>query len=72
MSINRRVKRQQERDRAKMITKIHRETMERFKGMSEEQIRRELEEFQKQRTSGVRIIQPLKVDNLYENNNQSN
>jgi len=72
MSINRRVKRQQERDRAKMIAKIHRETMERFKGMSEEQIKRELEEFQKQRTSTVNLIQPLKVDNLYENNNQSN
>jgi hypothetical protein len=47
-SIQRRVKRQQERDRAKIIAKIHRETMERFKTMSEEDIKKELEEFQKQ------------------------
>lgn len=47
-SIQRRVKRQQERDRAKIIAKIHRETMERFKTMSEEEIKKELEEFQKQ------------------------
>jgi hypothetical protein len=47
-SIQRRIKRQQERDRAKIIAKIHRETMERFKTMSEEDIKKELEEFQKQ------------------------
>jgi hypothetical protein len=47
-SIQRRVKRQQERDRAKIIAKIHKETMERFKTMSEEDIKKELEEFQKQ------------------------
>jgi hypothetical protein len=56
MSINRRIKRQQERDRAKIIARIHRETMERFKTMSEEDIKKELEQFQKQ----------------YGNNNQSN
>lgn len=42
MGIARRVKRQQERDRNKMIAKIHRETMERFKHMTEEEIKNEI------------------------------
>lgn len=41
----RRIKRQQERDMAKMIQKIHRETMQKFKGMSNEQIMAELEKY---------------------------
>jgi epoxyqueuosine reductase QueG len=44
----RRFKRQQERERTKMITKIHRETLARFKNMSEEEIKREIEMFQQQ------------------------
>lgn len=46
MGIERRFRRQQERERVKMIAKIHRETMERFKHMTEEEIKQELEKFQ--------------------------
>ena len=56
MGIERRIRRQQERDRKKIIEKIHRETMERFKNMTEEEIKAEIEQFQKQ----------------YGDNNQSN
>ena len=46
MGIERRARRQQERDRKKMIEKIHRETMERFKHMTEDEIKAEITAFQ--------------------------
>jgi hypothetical protein len=44
-SLQRKFKRKEERDRAKMIKKIHNETIKRFKGMSDEEIQNELRKY---------------------------
>lgn len=44
-SFERRNRRQQERDRIKMINKIHHETQKKFKGMTDEQIMIELQKY---------------------------
>ena len=44
-SPGRRQRRMDERYKNKMIKKIHQETIERFKGMTDEQIQQEMEQF---------------------------
>lgn len=59
-SLQRRFKRQQERERKKMIEKIHRETMARFKNMTEEEIKQEIEMFQQSMNNQMEPVQTFK------------
>jgi len=59
-SLSRRFKRQQERDRKKIIEKIHRETMDRFKNMTEEEIKQEIEMFQQSINNQIEPVQTIK------------
>ena len=61
MGIERRIRRQQERDRKKIIEKIHRETMERFKNMTEEEIKAEITAFLIEENEGLTDIFYQKV-----------
>ncbi len=44
-SLSRRIKRQEERYKNKLIKKIHQETLNKFKGMTDEQIMLELQKY---------------------------
>jgi hypothetical protein len=56
----RRQRRMDERYKNKMIKKIHQETMQRFKGMTDEQIQQEMEQF---RINYEKMIQEQQVQN---------
>jgi hypothetical protein len=59
-SPGRRQRRMDERYKNKMIKKIHQETIERFKGMTDEQIQQEMEQF---KINYEKMIQEQQVQN---------